>query len=235
MSAFGVAAAGVGVSVSALWLVYWRYKDAARPEPRRLVLAAFGLGAASALLALGAFRIAALLGLPATPGETHATAAFFCLVLVGPLEEGAKFAVARASAFRWHAFDEPLDGLVYATAVGLGFAAFENVLYLPYMAPGEALLRTVASPFSHSVFAAVWGLAAAHGMFARRGAARVLWQVGGLALAALLHGAYDLLIVGHGATGAAAALVAVAWFGVAAHARSLLRASHPADDSAPAA
>ena len=43
-------------------------------------------------------------------------------------------------------FDEPIDGLVYAAVVAVGFASVENLLYLAYLPWTEHLARSLASP-----------------------------------------------------------------------------------------
>jgi protease PrsW len=55
-------------------------------------------------------------------------------------EETVKVGIIAAVALRSREFDEPMDGVVYGTAVGLGFAAVENFLYVI----GNAHLLVVA-------------------------------------------------------------------------------------------
>jgi RsiW-degrading membrane proteinase PrsW (M82 family) len=55
-------------------------------------------------------------------------------------EETFKVGIIAAVALRSREFDEPMDGVVYGTAVGLGFAAVENFLYVR----GNANLALVA-------------------------------------------------------------------------------------------
>ena len=42
---------------------------------------------------------------------------------------------------RFREFDEPIDGIVYASFIALGFAAVENVLYVPQLDSAEAYAR----------------------------------------------------------------------------------------------
>lgn len=87
------------------------------------------------------------------------------------------------------------DGIVYGAAVGLGFAATENMLYesSAYLAGGAALLittvliRTFSSALLHASASAITG----YGFTAKR-FLRISW-VPYFLLAVLLHGAFNLL------------------------------------------
>lgn len=192
--------------------MYFDLKDRLQPEPRRLLLGAFVLGGLSAVAALGLYRAAPLAGLPESPGATSGAILAYCVGLVGPIEEGVKFLAVWAVAFRWRAFDEPIDGLIYAGAVAIGFAAFENVLYLPYLEwPGQ-LARAMASPLTHSLFATIWGLGLSLSRYRARSAAGcAAWQLLSLAAAMALHGLYDFVILAWNATYVAGAIVLVLW------------------------
>lgn len=207
--------AGVGVILCAAlaWLAYWRWKDHQKPEPLGLTAFAFLLGGASAGVALFGYRIAIQLGLPGIPGGTTGSIARFCLLTVGPVEEGAKFLVAWLLLFRHAEFDEEIDGLVYATAVALGFASVENVLYLPLLPWGERLARSFATPLSHAVFSALWGMGYAHAKFSMtsRGGKTAVVLVS-LALAMLAHGLYDFVELAYDATLVAGLLVFSLWW-----------------------
>ena len=48
------------------------------------------------------------------------------------LEEGIKFALLIFFCVRLSALNEPMDAIVYGAAIGLGYAAIENIGYLNY-------------------------------------------------------------------------------------------------------
>jgi RsiW-degrading membrane proteinase PrsW (M82 family) len=221
----GIASAIVGGAL--LWLIYFDYKDSIHKEPWGLLFAAFGLGAVASLLGLGTYVAIERLGLPAHPGNTPSDIMLYCLLVVGPIEEGCKFAVARAIVFRWRAFDERIDGLVYAAALSIGFATFENFLYLvhlPYLDEAEQLARAATSPLTHSLFAAIWGFGVSRALFDETTPlARWLWQAGSLTLAALLHGFYDGLLLGWNATIPASLTILLVWIVVSRTARRVVR------------
>ncbi len=221
---FGVL--GLVLASSLLWLQYFDLKDSVKPEPRSHLLGAFVLGVLAAGLALGAYECAFALGAPVIPPPGTAGVAVFCFVLVGPIEEGAKFLVARSIVFRWEAFDERVDGIVYGAAVALGFASVENFIYFPMLDPIESLARTIASPLTHSLFAAVWGVGCSRALLMERGpGSRFAWQAGSLLLAMALHGLYDFVLLAWDATFAASGIVLVLWSGVIWRARKLAKFS----------
>ncbi len=220
--------AGVGVVFAGAfaWFLYFRMKDRHRPEPLAALAIAFAMGIAAAGIALFAYRSLPALGLPSDPGATVGSVLVFCMFLVGPIEEGAKFLVARTTVFHFREFDEEIDGLVYASAVALGFASLENVLYLQHLEWPQRIARTLATPLSHSLFSAVWGFGVAHAAFhagSRR--ARFGWQAGTLALAMFLHGLYDHVLLAHAGTLAAGGIVLVLWIFVIAKAKKVVRAT----------
>ena len=219
LTAIGLAAVG-----SVAWLVYFNLKDRLSPEPKRRIAQAFGLGMVAAGLAWGGYYGAALLGFPPSPPKDPAALVVYCMLVVGVVEEGCKFLVARVFCFRWKEFDERIDGLVYAAAVGLGFAAVENVLFLVALPPVHGVLRVLVSPLTHSLFAAVWGFGASRALLVPRSAlSRFLWQAGSLVLAMVAHGLYDVAVLVEHWMPVAAGVVAVLWALVIWKSNRLLR------------
>ena len=118
----------------------------------------------------------------------------YTVFVIGPVEELVKFLPFWLIGIRFHAFDEPVDGIIYASFVALGFASYENFLYLDYTQGAEALARGLASPLVHIMFASIWGYRCTKARIERDGFARA--ALSGLALAALLHGFYDFVMIG---------------------------------------
>ena len=97
---------------SLLWLVV--IADS-RPEPQRVVLLCVGLGAISTL---PAYAIEAWVDahIPIT-SNLWSTAYEAALLSAGLPEEALKVSIIAAVAWRVRDFDEPMDGVVYGTAV----------------------------------------------------------------------------------------------------------------------
>ena len=114
-------------------------------------------------------------------------------------------------AVRLQAFDEPLDGIVYASFIALGYAAVENYHYLDYLTVFESYARGFAGPVIHILFASIW----AHSITRARLAQESIFlpAVYGFLLAAGLHGLYDFMVLLYPVTALpiAAAMIASIW------------------------
>ena len=119
--------------------------------------------------------------------------------VAGLTEEIAKALVLYFVVWRHPAFDERVDGIVYATRAGLGFALVENVGYLFGAQSlsgmfGLFVVRAVLAVPGHAIYAGFMGYWAARKKFDGVGPG----LLGGLGVAVFLHGAYDcaLFLIG---------------------------------------
>ncbi len=183
-----------------LWLGYFRAQDSQEVEPRPLVFALFLAGA---LIAGPAADLAVQLALApdvaAAPafdriGGERLVAAF---LVVAVAQELAIYLVVRYSVYPMAEIAQPIDGLIYTTAVALGFAAFRSHQYLGAL-HGEVILsvgaaRVVSTTLAHASFAAVLGLAIGWAKFSPLGPLkRALVLSGGLGAAILLDGLFSV-------------------------------------------
>ena len=109
------------------------------------------------------------------------------------VEETAKLLPFLIFAIRFEAFDENLDGIIYASFIALGFAAMENLHYLQFLTQQEILYRGFAGPVVHIVFASVWGYYIGIARLRRTPLMTVTFTA--VTAAALLHGAYDFIVI----------------------------------------
>lgn len=112
-------------------LAFYIYnKDKEKPEPTGLLLKAFFFGVLSVFVSL---CISIPLGefgfYPSEPTTILGGISRAFLAAAIP-EEIAKFLMLLLVLRNNSYFDEKMDGIVYAVCVSLGFAAFENVMYL---------------------------------------------------------------------------------------------------------
>lgn len=197
------------------WAAYHYHKDRHLPEPVGNLVLCLVLGAAAALLSKGLYMALDPLGLRVDAvaiAETNGLALFaYALLAIGPIEEVSKMLPFLAVVIRFRAFDEPLDGIVYASFIGLGYAAVENYYYLEYLTAWEAAGRGFAGPVIHILFASIWAYRITLARLARRPIALAAAQ--GLLLAASLHGLYDYLVLRHpvSALPIAATMIAAIW------------------------
>jgi protease PrsW len=174
----------------ALWL------DRYEPEPWWLLSKCVVWGATVAILAALIVNDAAFAFLALGVGLDGADV--LTAVLVAPIVEELAKGAALVLLFRRsrHDFDGVTDGVVYATMVGLGFAASENVLYYG-RAYAEGLLgatlvaRGIVAPYAHPFFTALFGIALGAAT-ATRGALRIVLPVVGMLAAIALHALWNL-------------------------------------------
>jgi len=168
--------------------------DRKRPEPagtRRL--AAFA-GMLSILPAVGLeLYVGKSLGAAVQPQMTYQGSSFHAFVIAAAIEEACKFGLMYVFIWRKPEFDERMDGIVYASRAGLGFALVENILYLlqAQTLGGQLqtwILRAVLAVPGHAMWTGMIGAMAARRRFDGKG----LGIVGGYLLAVAFHGAYDL-------------------------------------------
>src|SRR5215208_1134837 len=189
-----IALSGVIPALVAMWLV--DRLDRKRPEPagtRRLVTF---VGMCSVIPAI-VFEtlVGSSIGESIGPAMTYQGASFKAFVVAAAIEEACKIAVVYWIVWRKPEFDERMDGIVYASRAGLGFALVENVLYLMNETTlGGALttwiLRAVLAVPGHAMWTGMIGAMAARRRFDKRG----LGLLGGYLLAVAFHGAYDLSV-----------------------------------------
>lgn len=168
--------------------------DAKRPEPIRSLRMVALAGVLSALPAVffGTLLLDLGIDLGLPPVWLAVWTAFLAAALV---EESGKALCVRMTVWGRPEFDERMDGIVYATRAGLGFALVENVVYLNMTEGMETFLevylgRAILAVPMHAIAAGFMGYYAARKRFDHTGPG---WW-GGLAWALFLHGTYDVAI-----------------------------------------
>ncbi len=134
-----------------LWLGYFYLQDRHEPEPKHYVAGVFLLGA------FVAFPVAqftsALLPVQGWGGERLTAQSIFAAILpLGLAQEFAKYLVVRYSVYLSDEFDEPMDGIIYMTAAGIGFATAENLAHLARL-DGSIFFATFATNAVVSILA----------------------------------------------------------------------------------
>jgi len=197
------------------WAAYHYFKDRDLPEPPGNLVLCFVLGVAAAWLSKGAYAGLEPLGLrldAVALGQDDPWRLFlYAMLAIGPIEEFSKLLPFVLVVLRFRALDEPVDGIIYASFIALGYAAVENVHYLELLTPGAAIARGFAGPVIHIVFASIWAYWISRAQLAEQ--PRLRPAITGLLIAAALHGLYDFLVLLQPVTALplAAALIAGIW------------------------
>ncbi|MEZ4449002.1 MAG: PrsW family glutamic-type intramembrane protease [Nannocystaceae bacterium] len=172
------------------WLWVFVRSNRHRPDPIALVIRTFLLGILVALPIV--FVESVLTGPGGLAIDTLPEVLFSSFVVAGLAEELAKYLVVRLSLSDSPYLDEPLRGLVYASAAALGFATLENVGYMLDLGVEVIAPRAVTATVGHVAFSALWG----YGLGADRLARDDKRPVRGFAILGLVgsivaHGLYD--------------------------------------------
>lgn len=179
------------------WAWYHYYKDRHLPEPLIYLVLAFAMGALCYWLGILMYEGLGLVGLRFDAfllAETDRLGLLLYAVLaIGPIEEFAKLVPFLVVMFLVPQFDEPVDGIIYASFIALGFSAVENIYYLQYVSDLEALARGFAGPVIHIAFASIWGYYIGRAWLLRSRLVRAI--LASLAVTAVLHGLYDYLVI----------------------------------------
>jgi RsiW-degrading membrane proteinase PrsW (M82 family) len=197
------------VAPSALLVWYFHARDL-YPEPPRVLWTTFALGVLSVLpvLMVGVpiHQLIAGVGAPVIRGFLEA---FFVAAIP---EEFFKLVVLLLYSMRRVEFDEPMDGIVYGVVASLGFATFENILYVFDGGLSVAVSRAFSAVPLHAFAGAILGYHVGQAKF--RPEEKWLLIVKGYGAVVLLHGFYNfplltLMAVEEASSGGLLALVTV--------------------------
>ena len=183
--------AAIAPALILLWYVY--HKDT-QPEPSRLIFKGFFYGGLSALLSTFISGPLLDMGFYTTDPSSWQEAVKIAFFGAAVPEETAKLLMLWLLLRNCPEFDERYDGIVYATTVGLGFAAFENIMYVVSAGASwvdVAFTRALFAVPGHFAFAVTMGYYYSQYHFRggnREGAKIKMWLY-----PVLLHGAYDTL------------------------------------------
>lgn len=179
-------------------LFYWA--DRYEREPLWLLGLAFAWGAVPAIVV--SFIGEWLIGVQFVDVANGAAAALIEGSVVVPIVEECMKALALLGIYTWaySEFDDALDGLVYGAMIGFGFAMTENLLYYygAFISGGFAelsnviFLRSVLFGMNHAFYTSIVGIGFGWVRNSPNQWARVLFPLGGLLIAILIHGLHNL-------------------------------------------
>ena len=178
-----------------VFLLHYIYRhDTVEKEPAGLLVQLLMQGVLSAWCASVLERLAqGVLSDLVEPGSPVYTILFAFLV-VALAEEGMKFFFLKRRTWTEPNFNYRFDGVVYAVFVSLGFAIYENILYVFSYGLTTALVRAISAVPAHLSFAVVMGVFYGRARLMENrgeyGAAKLSHTLG-LLSAIVLHGFYD--------------------------------------------
>ncbi|HCB61051.1 MAG: hypothetical protein A2W93_07045 [Bacteroidetes bacterium GWF2_43_63] len=170
-------------------------KDKYYREPLIWLLIAFGAGCLSIVPAIFIERmLEERAGLGISPN--FGSLAINAFLVVALTEELCKFAILRIVFYRKRFFSEPINGIVYAVMLSLGFAFTESFIYLlgANNVYTTAIVRSLTAVPAHFVFAVFMGYFMGQAKFTYLKQRKWLVLLG-LGLAVIAHGIYDFFLL----------------------------------------
>ena len=182
----------VGVVPALLWLWFWMYQeDRDDPEPIILVIIAFILGAIFVLIAMWMEKFS----ISFIKDNT------IQIIVWAGIEELLKLIGVSLMIFGNNIIRRPIDYPMYFIATALGFAAFENVLYLikPMSASNTIVgmltgnLRFLGSTLLHAIASSMLGIALGLSFYLKK--YRIFYLLIGTICAIILHSVFNFFIM----------------------------------------
>jgi len=171
-------------ALALLAFIYMR--DVYEPEPRALVMRFYIAGALLVVpVALAQIALGEVLSRDIVVQSFVAT---------GLTEELAKFLLCRVFVFGHFQFNEHMDGIVYCSAVSLGFASMENLFYVASGGLSAGIVRALLPVPGHALFGVLMGYYMGKAKF---GEAMVSTNnmVKALFVPAIFHGIFNYLLM----------------------------------------
>ncbi len=177
---------------AAIWLVFFYMQDRVEPEPKHYVLGVFGLGA----------LLAAAVGVPLVENVFRVSHWIYAdalttilggILVVGFVQEFLKYAAVRYSIYHSAEFDEPTDGVIYATAAGLGYATVLNIQFVVSNGGvdlGAGVIRMAVVALAQASFSGITGYFLGRAKFESE---QIWWMPLGITLAAVANGLFNWL------------------------------------------
>ena len=206
-------------------MAYTVWRDRKRPEPAKQLIRGFGYGISSVFVSLTMSQPAMAIGLVPAENVTTWDAVWTAFGAAAIPEELAKLLMLWWLLRKNECFDEYFDGVVYAVCVGLGFAAFENIMYLFEAAPDDwirvAIVRGLFSVPGHYCFAVLMGYYYSLVHFGHNSMRNTILVI---AAPILAHGIFDALLMVSGVenlAGIVSLLFMIAFLGFSIQLRKL--------------
>lgn len=175
------------------FLLYILRFDRTEPEPRGLVAGLFLAGALSVIPA--ALLEGLLQGFLPYAREGIFSAFLQSFLVIAPVEEAVKLIAVMVFAWRSRHFSEQNDGIVYAGALSIGFAAAENLFYVLENGISVGVARALTSIPGHAFAGVLMGHFLGQARFPESPRSVIRNIASAFAVPWALHGAYDTFVL----------------------------------------
>jgi len=201
--AINLSLAGAGVLQAVVYLFFIRAVDLYERESLRYVLPVFAWGFSVAVVFSFLFNTLSAVTLTEVASLDRRVVGFVTAVFVAPVVEefwkglavfvifGVSYLASRRRGVI--EFSGVMDGIVYGSAVGFGFAIVEDLLYYAQAGPETFVVRRLFGGFAHAAFTALTGIGVGLIPWVRYRSLKVLLPLAGLTGAVALHGAFNFV------------------------------------------
>lgn len=174
---------------------YYFYNKDTIKEPKKLLLKLFFSGIGSGLIII----IISIFCMVLFPKYTQLEKInniyillFYCFIFVALLEEISKFLMIYSISYNNKEFDQAFDIIIYSVFVGLGFACFENIIYILGSDSNitTAILRGITAVPAHTCFQTIMG----YYLYLSKIKDKRKNIILSIIIPIILHGSYDLFI-----------------------------------------
>ena len=187
-----------GIIPSLLWLWFWLKEDKERPEPKSILTICFILGMISVVFVLPVQKF------------IQDTISSPQLQIIGwaAVEELIKYLAVVIILYKTSYINKPIDWPIFLITTALGFAAFENMLFLiKPLSLGQATvglltgyLRFLGSTLLHTVSSGIIGIMVGFSFYTKKYVKRIHLLVGFI-LAIALHSVFNFFIMNNSGSG----------------------------------
>lgn len=184
----------IAIAPVAIILFYVYSKDQYDKEPLTFIFKLMFLGA---LVCIPAAFIELVLAGPLLGDGTSVSEVFvYSFIGIALVEEGLKYLVLKGNTWKSVFFNERFDGIVYGVAVSLGFAAFENILYVMGGGMSIGILRAFTAVPMHAILGVLMGVLYGKAKFDESDSRTLLFK--SLTIPTFYHGLYDFFALSSG-------------------------------------
>lgn len=176
-----------------LLIIYVYKKDKVEKEPLGLIIRIIIFGVISCIAA-GYLEQLESSFLPQYPEGSveYALTTSFCMAAF--VEEIVKFLAMRIGSWKYQGFNYRFDGVVYGVSAAVGFAIYENIMYVAMYGMQTAVVRAFTAiplhAFCGAFMGAIYSYSKKSSILGHRGGV-FMYTVFALVVPMLIHGTYD--------------------------------------------
>ena len=178
-----------------LIIIYVYGKDKVEKEPLSLIVKLIFFGILSCLAA-GIVESVVVSILPAYPKGSFEYAFTTGFLVAGFWEELLKYTALRIGSWKHPSFNYRFDGVVYGASTAIGFAVYENIMYVAQYGFQTAVVRAFTAVPLHAfcgVFMGVFYSYAKKSAILGKHSSYIFFTLMSLLVPMLIHGTYDTL------------------------------------------